>query len=72
VAEAIVRMDIWGGESSMDHVARMHFRLPAEAQSLARLTVSELRDGFLVNLRELTVADGPECGWAPFDERRAS
>lgn len=53
--------DVWGGEASMDHVAR--FVLPtSEALQLAR---TELGNGWLVNLR----ADHAWGEYTNFDER---
>lgn len=57
----MVVMDIWGGEGSMDHVARF-IRNFDDAVEMAR---AELRAGFLVNLRE-DVAWGE---YKDFDER---
>lgn len=53
--------DVWGGESSMDHVAR--FVLPtSEALQLAS---NELANGWLINLR----ADHAWGEYTNFDER---
>lgn len=61
-----IRVDVWGGENSNDHVARYHLTFDGTMwQSKAR---QELESGFLVNLRVL----GPGEGWGPnedFDER---
>lgn len=55
-------MDVWGGERSMDHVAR-YIRSFDNAIDLAR---QELRAGFLVNLRE----DAAWGDYAEFDNRK--
>ena len=54
-------LDVWGGESSMDHIARY---LPPidECWELAR---KELEQGYLINLR-LEIAWGD---MTPFDDR---
>ena len=60
----MIVVDIWGGNDSMDHVARF-FRPLEVALEIAR---SELTKGFLVNLRE-------ELAWGTtkeFDTRRLS
>jgi len=57
----MIIVDIWGGENSMDHVARF-LRPIKEALEIARL---ELMKGYLVNLRE-EIAWGPE---QDFDDR---
>lgn len=44
---SIVIVDVWGGENSMDHVAR--FIMPVEQALIAAR--HELAAGFLVNLR---------------------
>ena len=57
----MIVVDIWGGERSMDHVARFYRGLE-EALEIAR---NELLKGFLVNLRE-------EANWGSdteFDKR---
>ncbi len=54
-------VDIWGGHHSQEHLARF-MREPDDALEIAR---QELRNGFLVNLRQ-------EIGWgdvADFDNR---
>lgn len=47
MAKATICVDIWAGESHMDHIARYLLPMP-EAFNLARL---ELDQGNLVNLR---------------------
>lgn len=62
-----LRVDIWGGDHSLDHVARWHAPLSPSDGWSARVA-AELADGFLVNLRHL----GPHEDWAPdedFDSR---
>jgi hypothetical protein len=54
-------LDVWGGECSMDHVAR---HLPTYGTCWA-LAEKELRAGYLVNLRQ-TAAWG---SMTPFDDR---
>jgi hypothetical protein len=57
----VIRLDVWGGEASMDHLARTHFTTIEAAQDvLAR----EVKSGFLVNIRAL----GPGEGWGSSDE----
>lgn len=61
----VIRIDIWGGENSNDHVARYHLNIDEMWKARA---YQELLDGFLVNLRIL----GSDEGWGPnedFDER---
>ena len=63
----IVRIDIWGGEKSGDHLARYHVRI---GDHFGGLIARELRDGFLVNARMLERGEG----WGPnvdFDLRGA-
>ena len=58
----MIVVDIWGGESSMDHLARF-LRPIEEALQLAR---NELMKGYLVNLRD-------EVAWGKceeFDDRQ--
>jgi hypothetical protein len=60
-----IRLDIWTGEHSMDHVARVH--LPLNSLDWERRVEAELKAGALVNLRLVFGAD-----WAPsqdFDHR---
>lgn len=61
-----IRIDVWGGEGSCDHIARYHLSLAGPMwEAKAR---QELESGFLVNLRVL----GSGEGWGPnedFDER---
>ena len=57
-----VVIDIWGGESDMDHVARFLRQWDADAVTLVS---RELANGFLVNVRrELAWGDAAE-----FDDR---
>lgn len=56
---ALVRYDVWGGESHMDHVARRHF--DEDATTWAAEAHVDMAKGFLVNLRFLE--DGE--GWGP-------
>lgn len=58
----MIIVDVWGGERSMDHVARF-MRPEDEALEIAR---RELRAGYLVNLR-YEAAFGPE---EDFDDRK--
>lgn len=58
----MIVLDIWGGEGSMDHVAR--YIVPDAAEAM-RIGVKELEAGFLVNLRR-DAAFGPEEN---FDDR---
>lgn len=54
-------LDIWGGETHCDHVARFFCSIP----EAFRQAETELRAGFLVNMRA-------EAAWGPdncFDER---
>ncbi len=65
-AEKRIRLDVWGGPGSMDHLAREHFEVAGP--DWAARTEVELRAGYLVNLRLV----GPGEGWGPdqsFDER---
>ncbi len=55
-----IRVDIWGGEASCEHIARFHLSME-EAMTLSS---RELRDGYLINLRAL--ADGE--GWGPSED----
>jgi len=64
-----IRVDVWGGEHSQDHVARYHLEPSPDAIDWGRVE-ADLRGGFLVNIRML----GPGEGWGPdhdFDERQA-
>lgn len=64
-----VRFDVWGGESSMDHVARAHYTI--DDQAWRDRASTEMAGGFLVNLRVLGAGEG----WGPnedFDERTGS
>jgi hypothetical protein len=61
-----LRLDVWGGYHSMDHLARSHHA--AEDDALWQRIRNELSGGYLVNLRLL----GPGEGWGAdldFDER---
>lgn len=61
---AVVVIDIWGGESNQDHLARF-MRPIEEALKIARV---ELVKGYLVNLRE-------EVAWGKdeeFDSRKVN
>lgn len=56
-------LDVWGGESSMQHIARF---LPKMADALV-IAEQELSSGYLVNMRA-------EVAWGiliPFDSRMA-
>lgn len=44
----MIIVDIWGGDRSLDHVARHIIDKPEEAM---RFGVAELNNGYLVNLR---------------------
>ena len=57
MSNAKIVMDVWGGHHSQDHVARF-IRSIDDAFELSR---SELRGGFLVNLRS-------EVAWGDFEE----
>jgi hypothetical protein len=46
----VIRLDVWGGEHSMDHLARMHFATICAAVDAVR---REVEDGFLLNVRAL-------------------
>lgn len=59
-----VVIDVWGGDNSMDHLARFLRMWDAEAQALV---TRELSAGFLVNVRR-------EIAWGDykdFDDRQA-
>jgi hypothetical protein len=61
-----LRLDVWGGENSREHLARSHHGLDEE--KLWQAVRNELNGGFLVNLRML----GKGEGWGPnidFDGR---
>lgn len=63
----MIRVDVWGGEGSSDHLARYHLALGDVGWEA--ITRDELRRGFLVNLRVLGVGEG----WGQsedFDERQ--
>lgn len=65
----VLRLDVWGGECSGDHLARGHYALDDPAW-VARQRL-ELRDGYLVNVRALGAGEG----WGPtedFDLRHVS
>jgi len=67
-----ILFDIWGGEGHMDHVARSLLDTPNGLidSALAQQIATELRAGFLVNLRAVNPAEG--VPWGPesnFDER---
>lgn len=53
----MIVVDIWGGEKSMDYLARF-LRPVEEALQIARI---ELAKGYLVNLRD-------EVAWGEFEE----
>lgn len=55
--ETTLRLDVWGGACSCDHLARLHFSLGDPAWGARQM--SELTAGFLVNVRVL----GPGEGW---------
>lgn len=57
-------MDVWGGEGSMDHIARFICDMD---QAFER-SRKELRNGYLVNLR----ADHAWGDYSEFDERTHS
>lgn len=59
----MIIVDVWGGERSLDHVARF-IRDEDDAMEIAR---RELRAGYLVNLR-YDAAFGPQ---SDFDDRKA-
>jgi hypothetical protein len=63
-AQGKIVVDIWGGESSMDYLARF-LRPLEEALQIARI---ELSKGYLVNLRD-EVEWG---GYEEFDSRRVN
>jgi hypothetical protein len=70
MAEAVIRMDIWGRHSPMQFLARRHFGLPRDSELMASAIASELRDGFLVQVCQLTAADSPSDKDGPdFDDR---
>lgn len=61
MSEPRIVLDVWGGECSMEHVARF---LPTIADCWP-LAERELRAGFLINMRS-------EIAWGamtPFDDR---
>jgi hypothetical protein len=59
-----VVIDVWGGDSSQDHVARFVRPIDAALEIAAR----ELAAGYLVNLRS-DIAWGPD---KDFDSRRTN
>jgi hypothetical protein len=65
-----LRIDVWGGECSMDHMARTDVAVTDLSDHLDFIQ-AELDQGFLVNLRAL----GPDEGWGPdtnFDARTST
>jgi hypothetical protein len=69
MVEQVLRLDVWGGERSMEHVSRSH-HAEMDASVWQRVR-NEVAAGYLVNLRGL----GPGEGWGPnldFDERTGS
>jgi hypothetical protein len=67
-----VRIDIWGGPKSLDHLARQHFAYglssaPAEWVAYAE---AQLELGHLVNLRILSRRESPEDDFGTPPARR--
>jgi len=65
--QTTIRLDIWGGDNSMDHVARSHHAIDDPSWLIRQ--GDELRAGFLVNVRALAAGEG----WGlceDFDERK--
>lgn len=58
----VIRMDVWAGEDSMDHIARSHH--PVFGSEWVEQARAEMSRGNLVNLRGL--ADGE--GWGPSED----
>lgn len=64
--DKMIRVDIWGGAGSRVHVARQHYA--PDDPNFELLVRVELKNGFLVNLREVAKGEG----WGPdhtFDDR---
>lgn len=63
-----VRLDVWGGDNSLDHIARYHFDFE-DRDAWAWMSEQELAQGNLVNLRNIDPDAGEEA-LGDFDERK--